>query len=99
MGVNRLSIQRLVNKFTGTGDVADRPRRPRRRVTTQAQDHFIVTSHLRDKKNCLHVRHLDGSSVATEETFLRELYAAALNNCVEWLQDVRMRESLVKFSF
>jgi len=50
MGVNRLSIQRLVNKFTGTGDVADRPRRPRRRVTTQAQDRFIVTSHLRDRR-------------------------------------------------
>ena len=50
MGVNRFTIKRLVDKFTGTGNVADRPRRPRRRVTTQAQDHFIVTSHLRDKK-------------------------------------------------
>jgi len=49
MGCNRLTIKRLVKKLTGTGNVADRPNRPRRHVTTQAQDRFIVTSHLRER--------------------------------------------------
>ena len=33
-----------------------------------------------------------------EEIFIRELYAAALINCVEWLQNFRMRVSLDKLS-
>lgn len=43
------SIQALKQKFDATGSVADRPGMPKRRVTTQRQDRYIVVSHLRDR--------------------------------------------------
>ena len=49
MGCSSRTIRRLREKFRVTGRTADRPRSGRPRVTTRAQDHYIVVSHLRDR--------------------------------------------------
>ena len=47
---SKSAIERLWAKFNQTGTVANRRRRPRRRVTTRRQDRYIVLSHLRDRR-------------------------------------------------
>lgn len=49
MGCSSRSIRRLRERFRLTGRTADRPRTGRPRVTTRAQDRYIVVSHLRDR--------------------------------------------------
>ena len=47
---SKRAIEKLWAKFNQTGTVANRRRRPRRRVTTRRQDRYIVLSHLRDRR-------------------------------------------------
>ena len=49
-GYTRKTIERLRRRFRVTGNVADRPRRGRSRVTTAADDRYIVLQHLRNKR-------------------------------------------------
>ena len=49
IGTHRKTIWRLANRLRTTGSTDDRPRSGRPRVTTRAQDRYIVTSHLRDR--------------------------------------------------
>ena len=46
----RKTIERLRRRFRVTGNVADRPRSGRPRVTTAADDRYIVLQHLRNKR-------------------------------------------------
>ena len=48
-GCTRKTIERLRRRFRVTGNVADRPRSGRPRVTTAADDHYIVLQHLRNR--------------------------------------------------
>lgn len=48
-GVSRVTISRLASRYRTTGSVNDRRRSGRPRVTTRAQDRYIVTSHLRNR--------------------------------------------------
>ena len=47
-GCTRKTIERLRRPFTG--NVADRPRSGRSRVTTTADDQYIVLQHLRNRR-------------------------------------------------
>ena len=47
--VNERTLRRHVRRYRETGDVRDRPRSGRPRCTTQRQDRWIVSSHLRDR--------------------------------------------------
>ena len=49
-GCTRKTIERLRRRFRVTGNVADRPRRGRPRVTTAADDSYIVLQHLRNSR-------------------------------------------------
>ena len=49
-GCTRKTIERLRRRFRVTGNVADRPRRARSRVTTAADDRYIVLQHLRNRR-------------------------------------------------
>ena len=44
------TIERLRRRFRVTGNVADRPRSGRPRVTTAADDRYIVLQHLRNRR-------------------------------------------------
>ena len=44
------TIERLRRRFRVTGNVADRPRSGRSRVTTAADDRYIVLQHLRNRR-------------------------------------------------
>ena len=46
----RNTIERLRRRFRVTGNVADRPRSGRSRVTTAADDRYIVLQHLRNRR-------------------------------------------------
>ena len=46
----RKTIERLRRRFRVTGNVADRPRSGRPRVTTAADDRYIVLQHLRNRR-------------------------------------------------
>ena len=48
-GVNVCTIDRLVRRLRETGQLADRPRSGRPRVTSQRQDRFICLSHFRNR--------------------------------------------------
>ena len=47
LNVNRNTIGRVISRHRRTGDVGDGPRTGRPRVTTPAQDRFILNVHLR----------------------------------------------------
>ena len=49
-GCIRKTIERLRRRFRVTGNVADRPRSGWPRVTTAADDHYIVLHHLRNRR-------------------------------------------------
>ena len=49
-GCTRKTIERLPRRFLVTGNVADRPRSGRPRVTTAADDRYIVLQHLRNRR-------------------------------------------------
>ena len=49
-GCTRKTIERLRRRFRVTGNVADRPRSGRPRVTTAVDDRYIVLQHLRNKR-------------------------------------------------
>ena len=49
-GRTRKTIRRLRRRFRITGNVADRPRSGRLRVTTAADDHYIVLQYLRNRR-------------------------------------------------
>ena len=49
-GCTRKTIERLRRRFRVTGNVADRPRSGRPRVTTAADDRYIVLQHLRNRQ-------------------------------------------------
>lgn len=49
-GCSRKTIERLRRRFRATGNVRDRPRSGRPRVTTAADDRYIVTQHLRNRR-------------------------------------------------
>ena len=49
-GCTRKTIEHLRRRFRVTGNVADRPRSDRPRVTTAADDRFIVLQHLRNRR-------------------------------------------------
>ena len=49
-GCTRKTIKRLRRRFRVTGNVADRPRSCRPRVTTAADDRYIVLQHLRNRR-------------------------------------------------
>ena len=49
-GCTRKTIDHLQRRFRVTGNVADRPRRGRPRVTTAADDRYIVLQHLRNRR-------------------------------------------------
>ena len=49
-GCTRKTIERLQRQFRVTGNVADRPRSGRPRVTTAADDRYIVLQHLRNRR-------------------------------------------------
>ena len=44
------TIERLWRRFRVTGNVADHPRSGRPRVTTAADDHYIILQHLRNRR-------------------------------------------------
>ena len=46
----RKTIERLQRRFRVTGNVADRPRSGRPRVTTAADDRYIVLQHVRNRR-------------------------------------------------
>lgn len=48
-GVCRLTVSRLQTRFRATGDVGDRPRSGRRRVTTRRQDRYIEVQATRSR--------------------------------------------------
>ena len=48
-GVARITVSRLAIRYRTTGSVNDRRRSGRPRVTTRAQDRYMVTSHLRNR--------------------------------------------------
>ena len=49
-GCTRKTIERLWRRLRVTGNVADRPRSGRPRVTTVADDRYIVLQHLRNRR-------------------------------------------------
>ena len=49
-GYTRKTIGHLRRRFRVTGNVADRPRSGTPRVTTAADDRYIVLQHLRDRR-------------------------------------------------
>ena len=49
-GCTRKSIEHLRRRFRVTGNVGDRPRSGMPRVTTAADDRYIVLQHLRNKR-------------------------------------------------
>ena len=49
-GCIRKTIERLRRQFRVTGNVADRPRSGRPRMTTNADDNYIVLQHLRNRR-------------------------------------------------
>ena len=49
-GCTRKTIERLRRRFCDTGNVADRPRKGMPRVTTAADDRYIVLQHLRNRR-------------------------------------------------
>ena len=49
-GCIRKTIERLRRRFRVTGNVADRPRSGRPRVTTAVNDRYIVSQHLRNRR-------------------------------------------------
>ena len=49
-GCTRKTIKRLRRRCRVTGNVADRPRSGRRRVTTAADDLYMVLQHLRNRR-------------------------------------------------
>ena len=49
-GCTRKTIKRLRRRFRVTGNVADRPRSGRTRVSTAADDHYIVLQHLCNRR-------------------------------------------------
>ena len=49
-GCTRKTIERLRRRFRVTGNVADRPRIGRPRVTTAGYDRYIVLQHLRNRR-------------------------------------------------
>ena len=49
LGCTRMTIERLRRRFRVTGNVADRPRGGKRRVTTAAANRYIVLQHLRNR--------------------------------------------------
>ena len=49
-GCTRKTIVRLRRRFRVTGNVADRPGSGRPRVTTAADDRYIVLQHLRNRR-------------------------------------------------
>ena len=49
-GCTRKTIERLRRRFSVTGNVADSPRSGRQRVTTAANDCYIVFQHLRNRR-------------------------------------------------
>ena len=49
-GCTRKTIERLRRRFCVTGNVADRPRSGRPRVTTAANDRYIVLQHLGNRQ-------------------------------------------------
>ena len=48
-GCTRKTVERFRRRFCVTGNVANRPRSSRPRVTTAADDHYIVLQHLRNR--------------------------------------------------
>ena len=50
LGCTLKTIERLRRRFRVTGKVADRPRSDRPRVTTAADDRYIVLQHLRNSR-------------------------------------------------
>ena len=50
LGCARMTIERLRRRFCVTGNVADRPRSGKPRVTTAADDRYIVLQHLRNRR-------------------------------------------------
>ena len=49
-GCTRKTIERLWRRFSVTENVADHPRSSRPRVTTAADDRYIVLQHLRNRR-------------------------------------------------
>ena len=49
-GCTRKTIERLRRRFRVTGNLADRPRSGRPRVTTATDDRYIVLPHLRNRR-------------------------------------------------
>ena len=49
-GCTRKTIERSRRRFRVTGNIADRPRSGRPRVTTAIDDRYIVLQHLRNKR-------------------------------------------------
>ena len=58
-GCTRKAIERLRRRFRVTGNVVDRPRSDRPRVTTATDDRYIVLQHLRN-------RHLTGAATGRQ---------------------------------
>ena len=48
-GVHVSTVQRIIALYNSTGDVKERARSGRPRITTRAQDHYITTVHLMDR--------------------------------------------------
>ena len=49
-GCTRKPVERLRRRFSVTGNVADRPRSGRPRVTIAAADRYIVLQHLHNRR-------------------------------------------------
>ena len=49
-GCTRKAIERLRRRFRVSGNVVDRPRSDRPRVTTATDDRYIVLQHLRNRR-------------------------------------------------
>ena len=49
-GCTRKTIERLRRRLRVTGNIADRPRKGRPRVTNAADDRYIVLQHLRNRR-------------------------------------------------
>ena len=72
-GCTRKTIEHLRRRFRVTGNVADRPRSGRPRVTTAADDRYIVLQHLRNRRlNAAAIGRLYGIHRQTVRNRLRQ---------------------------
>ena len=79
------TINRLLNRFQQTGNVADRPRSSRPRKTAPPEDCFLTTSSRRDRflssRKLAHLLRKATGTTVCDRTVRNRLHAARLKAC------------------